>query len=205
MFRSPDLTPATVMQEMRCDTIDPGTNMLGVVVGPMVPVRTHTFRKISKPCLAYATGGALRCWCSEHWTAPRDIAYIPVLNREMEYVVVLLAKTAAATIRNVQEGALLRFTRPDKAKSRIRITAVSGTDANQLWVREAQKIKGVQIMEFLCHMWQIHSLTRHLGFDVRQPNRVNPDPVRDPNATDAPPVSMVEKLLSERADQTEAA
>lgn len=205
MFRKADLTPVPTALDFRCESVARGTSLLGVVIGPMVPVMTHTFRGHSKPCLDYTTEGKLRCWCAEKVMERRPVAYLPVRLADQEKVVVILSAVAGHRVRNVKDGDLLRFSRPDKPKVRIGVSLVTGTDADQLWVKQARKTAGVCIMEYLCHLWQIHSLTKHLGYEVRR--ALKTDAVAPLCPADAEPryVSWLEKLASESTSKPEAA
>lgn len=205
MFRKADLTPIPSALDFRCESVARGTSFLGVVIGPMVPVVTHTFRGHSKPCLEFATGGKLRCWCAEKVMERRPVAYLPVKNKDGEKLVVILSAVAGFRVRSVKDGDVIRFTRPDKPKVRINCTAVTGTDAEGIWVKQAQKTKGVDIMEYLCHLWQIHSLTKFLGFEVRRALKTDAVVALDPNDAEPRYVSWLERVQSETDARGEAA
>ena len=205
MFRRADLTPIPTALDFRCESVSRGTSFLGVVIGPLVPVVTHTLKGHSKPCLHFATEGKLRCWCQERALERRPVAYLPVMNADREKLVVILSAVAGYRIREVKEGTLLRFTRPDKQKVRINVTAVTGAETGSQWVTLAQKTKGVDIMEYLCHLWQIHSLTKHLGYEVRRALKTDATVELDPNDSAPRYVSWIEKLASESTTSAEAA
>lgn len=205
MFRRADLTPAPVALDFRCDSVARGSSFIGVKIGELIPVMTHTFRGHSKPCLDFTTDGKLRCWCAERAIERRPVAYVPVKNKEGERVVVILSSQAGLSMKSVTDGTVLRFTRPDRPKVRVKIGLVTGTDADQGWVKQAQKTKGVDIMEYLCHLWQIHSLTKYMGYDVRRPLKVDATGPLDPNDAEPRYVSWLEKLASESTTSAEAA
>lgn len=205
MFRQPDLTPVPPALDFRCESVERGGTFLGVVIGPLVKVRTHTFNGRSKPCLNFATEGKLRCWCNERAVSIRDVGYLPVINRDGDRVVVILSALAAYSLRSVKQDMLIRFSRPDKPKVRVQASTVTGIDAEQQWVKRARGLEPVEIWEYLCHVWQIHSLTKYLGFSVRRPLKVDANGPLDPHDAEPRYVSYTEKLLGEKPSDAEAA
>jgi hypothetical protein len=151
----------------RCDTVDPGESVTGILAGPMQVIATHWNGKQSKPCCRVITGGALNCPCSFQPMSIRTYGYVPLLTEKMERVVVVVSATVGYTIRDVKPGRVLRFTRPKKAKRPLVVNLVNETEVNETWLKKVKPACIFDITEYLLHLWQIRELTEHFGFEYR--------------------------------------
>lgn len=168
MLRESVLGPTPKALDWQCLSVKKGETVTGVLAGRIRNFRCHNVRGQSKPCVTFATDGALKCWCSSRPSSVRTIGYAPIFTQAGERLVVILSAIAAWKIRDAVPGQLLSFTRPDRAKQPITPRIVGGAAALAQWVRQLKDKCDCDILEYLCHLWQIHALTVHCGFAVRR-------------------------------------
>lgn len=169
MLREPDLSPVPKVLDWHCETVERGTSITGIVVGRIHKYRCHIHGKISKPCPFFATDGKLPCPCEVRGWEMRDIGYLPIVTADRERIVVVLSSMACEAAKELcKQGGIYRFRRPKTVKSRIRIERPEEKEIPTV-LSNMKPTRNQDILEYLCHVWQIHALTQFCGFTVRRP------------------------------------
>lgn len=165
MLREPDLTPLPKTLDWSCISLKRGETMLGVLCGRVRKFQCHTLKNgQSKPCLRYTTGGKLACWCESTNVSIRPIVYVPVVTREGEQFVIRMSAVQGWKVESIPAGSLVEFSRPDRAKRPTVAKRIMGPTACQEWVLKLKGKCDRDITEYLCHLWQLHALTKYCGF-----------------------------------------
>jgi len=201
MLREPDLTPLPKTLEWSVVNLGRGEKLTGVIAGRVRKFQCHHVgpKKVSKPCLSFATEGKLRCWCEERPASVRPIVYVPVFTAKERFVIRMSSVQGYLVERDLKPGMVALFERPDRAKRPTFAKRVTGESASQGWVVEVAKKANADILEFLCHVWQLHALTKYCGFTPRR--SIAGASVVDLSEPDyAPRFSHTEQLLAERLD-----
>lgn len=168
MLRQPDFTPAGDALNWSCEPIKRGETIYGVVTGEMVGIHAHWNGECDKPCLRTYDGAELRCFCEDKPCGTRPKGYLPIIDRSGRRLVIVLSETAARDAKMFKVGDPVKFFRPDKVKTAIKVSKLTALEASQEWVKEMKKCVGHSILEFLCHLWQIKELTEAHGFKYRK-------------------------------------
>lgn len=201
MLREPDLTPLPKTLDWSIVNLKRGEKCSGVLAGRIRKFQCHHVGKqrLSKPCLSFATDGKVKCWCEDRPASVRPVVYVPIRTRE-EQIVVRMSGVQGYKLGLVAEpGHLVEFWRTDRAKQPTYARRLMGVPATQSWVIEAAKHTSADILEYLCHVWQLHALTKFCGFTPRR--SLSTASVVDLSEPDyAPRFSHAEKLQAERLD-----
>lgn len=201
MLREPDLTPLPKSLDWSILNLARGDKVTGVIAGRVRKFMCHHVKpgRVSKPCLTFATEGQVKCWCEERPASVRPIVYVPVFTREERVVIRMSAVQGWMVERDLKPGMVGVFERPDRVKRPVFGKRMHGEAASQKWMIEAAKLASVDILEYLCHVWQLHALTKFCGFTARR--SLAGAAVADLSEPDyAPRFTHAEKLLAERPD-----
>lgn len=168
MLREVDLTPTPVTLDWTADTVERATSITGIVVGKVRKFRCHIYGKITKPCVRFTSNDELPCVCEQRRMEIRTTGYLPIITKDKDRRVIVLSAVATAVAERCVQGSVYTFKRPKTVKSRIQISNVGSDEAQAAgWDRLRPK-KNQDITEFLCHLWQLHDLTKWCGFVPRR-------------------------------------
>lgn len=205
MLHEPDLTPLPKSLDWECVSLGRGETLVGILCGRVRKFACHTLKNgQSKPCLKIATRGALPCWCEQTKGVTRNIVYVPIVTREGEQVVVRMSAVQGHKAEAIKAGTLVEFTRPDRAKRPTFIKPMPTASQTQNWVMQVRKNTDADILEYLCHLWQLHALTKYCGFACRRSlQAATTIDLSEPEYM--PRFTHTEKLLAEKPTNAEAA
>jgi hypothetical protein len=173
MLRDAEMTPVPIALDWRAETVARGTAITGIVVGKCRKFVTHVYGGITKPCLLNITDGALPCPCQTRGLELRVTGYLPIVTHERERVVVVMSTRPTNIMMKATQGSVYRFRRPATVKTAIIPAAVLGDDSKAAECHRMRPTKNQDISEFLCHLWQIHDLTKWCGFTPRRAIRTD--------------------------------
>jgi len=205
MLREPDLTPLPKSLDWTTPHVAKGEKFFGLLAGKVRKFLCHPLKNgQTKPCLKYATSGELPCFCEQRVTNTRPIVYVPIFTRDNEQLVIRMSAVAGYEVEKHEPGTLLHFERADKDKQPVKAKKVTGEAVLQAWVTRNKKNCNADITEYLCHLWQLHALTRWCGFKAyRSLAAASTVDLSEPDYV--PRLTHVEKLASEKPANTEAA
>lgn len=201
MLREPDLTPLPKELDWTCENPGRGEKFPGVIAGRARKFLCHAVgqKRVSKPCITYATDGKLRCWCDQRPAERRPVVYVPVYAEAGQLVVRLGAVQGYILERQTKPGMLVSFETGKGKTSPTKVKKVESVSAVGARLIESRRKCDIDILEYLCHLWQLHALTRYCGFTPhRSIAGASTVDLSEPDY--APRFSHAEKLLAERID-----
>lgn len=199
MLREPDLTPTPPALDWSVWKPEKAEKIVGVIAGRVRKFRCHHVgpKRLSKPCVAFATDGKLECWCAERPAELRDVVYVPLYTRGEQMVIRVSEYAGYKLESDFKPGQMVEFTRPEKVKRPMQFKRPDAISKDQAWVVNKAKKCDADILEFLCHVWQLHDLTRFCGFTPRRSLRVaTKADITEPDYS--PRFAHTERQLTER-------
>jgi len=151
----------------RCETVEQGSEVTGLLAGLTVVVRTHWNGKKTLPCLHDLTSGALHCPCTVTPMSGTTTGYQPLLTREGERLVIPASPLVTYKLQELNPGKLVTLSRPKKRCAALRISIPTESDQTQTWVRRMRPTCVHSVEEYLMHLWQIPALNKHFGVPFR--------------------------------------
>jgi len=167
MFPRTSLTTLPDHLRWRCETVEGGTEVTGVLAGLPVPVRTHWNGSKTLPCLADLTCKELFCPCTVKGMSGTTTVYTPFITKEGEKIVVPASPLVGEQIMKFNPGKLLTLFRPKKRCAALRIMVPTEDAQTQTWVKRVRPTCLHSIEEYLLHLWQIPALNKHFGIPFR--------------------------------------
>lgn len=167
MFPRTCLTSLPDHLRWRCETVEQGTEVTGVLAGLPLPVRTHWDGEATKPCLTDLTGRALLCRCATTPMSGTVTVYTPIITKDQERIVVPASQLVGEQLLKFTPGKLLTLARPKKRCAGLKIIIPSEPDQTQAWVKRMRPCCIHQIDEYLLHLWQIPALNKYFGVPFR--------------------------------------
>ena len=147
----PDVIP--VEKRWRVHKIEPGNQVKGFKVGPLVMVEVHWADPHSKPCRCSITGGKVPCPCKEEMWATRKIGYLPLQTALGENVVVILSNSVAAIVKPLKQGAPISLSRSLVPKTPLRYSVWGDYECGAEKRKRVEKYAPANIQPFLLHLW----------------------------------------------------
>lgn len=151
----------------RCDTVEQGTEVTGVIAGLTVAVRTHWNGKKTLPCLHDLTAGSLHCPCTITPMSGTTTGYTPLITREGDKIVVPASPLVTYKLLEFNPGKLITLKRPKKRCAALQIIVPTEDSQTQGWVKRIRPTCLHSIEEYLLHLWQIPELNKHFGVPFR--------------------------------------
>lgn len=151
----------------RCETVEGGTEVTGLIAGLTVVVRTHWNGKKTLPCLHDLTAGALHCPCTTTPMSGTTTGYTPIITKENERLVVPASPLVTFKLQEFNPGKLITLSRPKKRCAALRISVPTEDAQTQTWVKRLRPTCCHSIEEYLLHLWQIPALNKHFGVPFR--------------------------------------
>jgi len=167
MFPRTALTTLPDHLRWRCDTVEGGTEVAGVLAGLPIAVRTHWNGSRTLPCLHDITSGELFCRCRTTPMSCTTTIYAPIITKEADKIVVPCSPLVGAKVMEFTPGKLIGFARPKKRCAALRIMLPTEDQQTQLWVKKIRPTCLHSIEEYLLHLWQIPALNKHFGIPFR--------------------------------------
>jgi len=167
MFPKTSLRSLPDHLKWRCETIDPGTAVKGVLAGLPIPVRTHWDGKATKPCLADISCRALHCRCTVTPMQSVITIYTPIISSDLERLVVPASERVGEKLMEFTPGKYLALARPNKRCAGLNIIIPTEPDGGHAWVKRLRPTCVHDISEYLLHLWQIPALNKHFGVPFR--------------------------------------
>lgn len=182
MFPRPVVESLPENLRWECVRVDKGKWVEGFLAGSVEQVACHWSGRASKPCHAFISGGKLPCHCQDKPASLRVVAYVPLITKDKEKIVVPAAPTVGYLMERKKLWSPVRLARPDRDKKPLVVIDRLPADLNEQVYNRLKHVTPHDISEYLLHLWQEPILNVFFGIDHR-PASITPlmRPEPEPN------------------------
>lgn len=167
MFPKPVLAPLPPELCWECVRVGKGESVEGLLAGEVVEVACHWSGRASKPCRAFMSEGKIPCHCQTEPCSLRVVAYVPIMTKARDKIVVPAAASVGHRLNAVKPGTPIRLARPDREKKPLNVILLRPLDVGEDFHRRLHQAMCHDIHEYLLHLWQDPILCAHFGIQHR--------------------------------------
>ena len=167
MFPQPSLAPLPPQLCWECRKVAKGQRVEGILCGEVKQVPCHWDGRGSKPCRAFMTEGKLPCHCQVKPCSLRVVGYVPIMTKDREKLVVVVAATTAYQLESYPPGTAIRLARPDMDRKPLVAIKLRDMDIGEEFAKRMRQASVHDISEYLLHLWQDPILCLHFGVEHR--------------------------------------
>lgn len=156
--------PATVVHELppalrwRCVSPKKEESVRGVLAGPVVPIITHYVGSRTVPCLEWISEGKLKCPCEELAMGARRTAYVPVVTKDHEKLVVIVSDGTFRALEGTRPGSSIEVGRGKCLRRPCYVKTIAPDTLGEHFVRKMREAAVHDIRPYLLHLWQLPEL-----------------------------------------------
>jgi hypothetical protein len=170
MFPKPVLAPLPNELCWECVKVAKGEFVDGLLAGEVVQVACHWSGRASKPCRSFLSEGKIPCHCQEEPCSLRVVAYVPIINKARDKIVVPAAASVGHRLEGIKPGTPIRLARPDRDKKPLNVMILRPLDVGEDFHRRLHNAMCHDIHPYLLHLWQDPILSLHFGVEYRPAN-----------------------------------
>jgi len=187
----PTITPDAIPDNLkiRCHKIEPGTDVEGFIIGPIVVAVVHWSGKASKPCPHAMSAGVLDCPCLRDPMPKRKIGYLPMQTFRGERIAVILSNLVALRVIKLPQGTAVKIFRPKIPCAPLSVSELGDYAYSSTAQQAVRKREALNIQPWLLHLWNHEVLRRYYLEPNAEPSRppTEEQPVHSPIPHDVSP------------------
>jgi hypothetical protein len=119
---------------------------------------THYVQSRTVPCLEWITGGKLECPCSELAMGVRRTAYVPLVTKDHEKVVVIVSDGTFRALEGIAPGSSVEIGRGKCLRRPCYVKTLAPEVLGDHFTRKMKQAAVHDIRNYLLHLWQLPEL-----------------------------------------------